>query len=37
MRLNAQGLADRKQWEEKGYNLPKFDREAVTAATKENP
>ena len=37
MRLNAQGLADRKQWEDKGYNLPKFDREAVTAATKENP
>ena len=37
MRLNAQGLADRKQWEEKGYKLPQFDREAVTAATKENP
>ncbi len=37
MRLNEQGLADRKQWEDKGYNLPKFDREAVTAATKENP
>ena len=37
MRLNAQGLADRKQWEDRGYNLPKFDREAVTAATKENP
>lgn len=37
MRLNAQGLADRKQWEEKGYDLPKFDREAVAAATKENP
>ncbi len=37
MRLNEQGLADRKQWEEKGYNLPKFDREAVTTATKENP
>ena len=37
MRLNEQGLVNRKQWEEKGYNLPKFDREAVTAATKENP
>lgn len=37
MKLNAQGLADRKQWEEKGYNLPLFDREAVTAATRENP
>ena len=37
MRLNAQGLADKAQWEAKGYALPKFDREAVTAATKENP
>ena len=37
MKLNAQGLADRKQWEEKGYTLPEFDREAVTKATKENP
>ena len=37
MRLNEQGLVNRKQWEEKGYNLPKFDREAVTAATRENP
>ena len=37
MKLNAQGLADRKQWEEKGYSLPQFDREAVTKATKENP
>ena len=37
MKLNAQGLSDKKQWEEKGYALPQFDREAVTAATKENP
>lgn len=37
MKLNARGLADRKQWEEKGYSLPQFDREAVTKATKENP
>ena len=37
MKLNAQGLVDRKQWEEKGYALPQFDREAVAAATKENP
>ena len=34
MKLNANGLSDRKQWEEKGYALPQFDREAVTAATK---
>ena len=37
MRLNEQGLADKAQWEAKGYVLPKFDREAVTKATKENP
>ena len=37
MKLNAQGLVDRKQWEEKGYALPQFDRETVAAATKENP
>lgn len=37
MRLNAQGLADRKQWEDAGYALPQFDREKVTEITKENP
>ena len=37
MKLNAQGLANRRECEEKGYALPQFDREAVTAATKENP
>lgn len=37
MRLNEQGLRNRKEWEDKGYCLPKFDREAVTKATKENP
>ena len=37
MKLNANGLSDRKQWEEKGYALPQFDRAKVTAATKENP
>ncbi|MCR5797231.1 MAG: mannitol dehydrogenase family protein [Eubacterium sp.] len=26
-----------KEWEEKGYDLPKYDREAVKKATKENP
>ncbi len=37
MRLNENGLADRKQWEAAGYKLPQFDREAVTKATTENP
>lgn len=37
MKLNATGLAGRAQWESKGYDLPRFDRDEVTKATKENP
>lgn len=37
MKLNKQGLTEKALWKEKGYQLPEFDREAVTAATKENP
>lgn len=37
MRLDNTGLQDRTAWEKAGYRLPQFDREAVTAATKENP
>lgn len=37
MKLSNSGLADKVQWEAAGYKLPKFDREAVAAATKENP
>ena len=37
MKLNEAGLANRKEWEEKGYALPKFDRTAVTENTKKNP
>ncbi len=37
MRLNEQGLLDRAEWEGKGYALPEYDREAVKAATYENP
>ena len=37
MKLSAIGLQEKAQWEAAGYDLPKFDREAVTAATKENP
>ena len=37
MELSTRGLQDKAQWEAKGYALPKFDREAVTKATKENP
>ena len=37
MKLSNSGLVDKAQWESAGYSLPKFDREAVAAATKENP
>ncbi len=37
MILSKSGLENRAQWEAAGYALPKFDREAVTKATKENP
>ncbi len=37
MKLTNEGLKDRKAWEEAGYHLPKYDREAVTKNTKENP
>lgn len=37
MELSTLGLQDRSAWEAKGYALPQFDREKVTAATKENP
>lgn len=37
MKLTTRGLADTKLWEEAGYAIPRFDRDKVTAATKENP
>lgn len=37
MELSKNGLADKAKWEQAGYALPKFDREAVEKATKENP
>lgn len=37
MKLTTRGLADTKLWEEAGYAIPRFDRDIVTAATKENP
>ena len=37
MKLNEKGLENKAQWEAAGFQLPKFDREAVKAATKENP
>lgn len=37
MKLNAEQLQNKKIWEDEGFILPKFDRQAVAAATKENP
>ena len=40
MNLNDQGIEsaeNRREWSEKGYRLPEFDRKQVTANTRENP
>lgn len=37
MQLSTQGLKNKQQWEERGYRLPQYDREAMIRATKENP
>ncbi len=37
MKLNKAGLQNRAEWEAKGYKLPQYDHDKMTAATKENP
>lgn len=37
MKLTQTGLADRGAWEQKGYRLPQYDREAMVKKTVENP
>ncbi|MGN0243742.1 MAG: mannitol dehydrogenase family protein [Lachnospiraceae bacterium] len=37
MELSAKGLRNKQEWEAAGFRLPQYDREEVTAATKENP
>lgn len=37
MKLNQQGLENKKQWTDLGFSLPEYDRETITANTKENP
>lgn len=37
MKLNSKGLQNKKEWEEKSYKLPCFDRDKVSEKTKENP
>ena len=35
--LNEKGLANRAEWERKGYRLPAFDRAAMIENTRKNP
>ncbi len=37
MRLNHAELCNKTKWEEKGYQLPRYDREAIAKETRENP
>ncbi len=37
MKLNSVEIVNRQAWEDKGYKLPRYDREAVKKATMENP
>lgn len=37
MKINLQGISNRKQWEDKGYSLPEYNVAQVAEATKENP
>ncbi len=37
LKLNEEGLKNRQAWQEKGYILPAFDREAMIRETKKNP
>ena len=37
LKLSTEGLQNKAKWEEKGYHLPAYDREAMSAATKAAP
>ena len=37
MKISLQGILNRRQWEEKGYALPRYDVEQIAKTTKENP
>ena len=37
MQLTNEGIKNKAAWESKGYKLPSYDREKVTANTKANP
>lgn len=37
MQLNKSGLQNRNWWEERGYQIPKYDRALISEQTKKNP
>ena len=37
MRLTLEGIKDRKKWEEKEYELPRYDVEKMVEETREHP
>lgn len=37
MKLSTEGLKNQQEWLEKGYHLPRYDRAAMIAETRENP
>lgn len=37
MKLSLSGISNKKEWEDKGYDLPKFDIASVSENTKKNP
>jgi len=37
LELSSNGINNKGGWEKNGFNIPKFDREAVIKATRENP
>ena len=37
LKLSSNGINNKEEWEKNGFNLPKFDREAVIKATRKKP
>lgn len=37
MKLNNEGLLEKAAWESAGYHVPAYDREVLTANTKQKP
>jgi fructuronate reductase len=37
MQLNAEGIVDQSEWKRKGFEMPRFDRDAMVKATLASP